>query len=319
MTEENESTELLQLPRRVVVWFHDESTFYANNRRKVHWVHLSEGAVPKPKGEGASIMVAHFVSADYGWLQSKDGSEMAWILFKAGKGRDGYSTTDNIIVHAKQAMDILEKHFPNDDHILIFDNASTHLKCADDAPAARDMPKNPSQTWGTIVTIKDARGNIMRGPDGKTLKKKVPMADMKLTDGSTQSFYFPEGHSKAGWFKGMAEILRERGFADEAGLRAECPGFKCPVGKVPRCCCCRFLYNQPDFFNVKSRLETVCEEQGFRVLFLPKFHCELNFIEMCWGFAKRIYRQFPLSSREDDLECNVIAALDSIPLASMRR
>ena len=103
------------------------------------------------------------------------------------------------------------------------------------------------------------------------------------------------------------------------GLRAECPGFKCPVDKVPRCCCRRFLYNQPDFFNVKSHLETVCKERGFRVLFLPKFHCELNFTEMCWGFAKRIYRQCPLSSREDDLKCNVIAALDSIPLASMRR
>jgi hypothetical protein len=136
MTEENESTELLQLPRRVIVWFHDESTFYANDRRKVRWVHLSEGAVPKPKGEGASIMVTHFVSADYGWHQSKDGSEMAQILFKAGKGCDGYFTTDNIITHAKQAMDILEKHFPNDDHILIFNNASTHLKHADDAPAA---------------------------------------------------------------------------------------------------------------------------------------------------------------------------------------
>lgn len=25
---------------RVVLWFHDESTFYANNHRKAYWVHL---------------------------------------------------------------------------------------------------------------------------------------------------------------------------------------------------------------------------------------------------------------------------------------
>jgi hypothetical protein len=319
MMEENEITEHPQLPRRVVAWFHNKSTFYANDHRDVRWVHLSEGTVPKPKGEGASIMVAHFVSADYRWLQSKDGTETAQILFKAGKGRDGYFTTNNIIAHAKLVIDILEKHFPDDDHIIIFDNASTHRKHTDDTPAACNMPKNPSQTWGTIVTIKDTHGNVMRSPDGKTLKKKVPMADTKFADGSPQSFYFPEGHNKAGWFKGMAQVLREHGFAEEAGWRAECPGFKCPVDKVPQCCCCRFLYNQPDFFNVKSKLEMVCEERGFRVLFLPKFHCELNFIEMCWGFAKRIYRQYPLSLQEDDLEHNVIAALDSIPLASMHR
>jgi hypothetical protein len=56
--------------RRVVVWFHDESTFYANDRRRERWVHETEGAVPQPKGEGASLMVVDFVSADYGWLRS---------------------------------------------------------------------------------------------------------------------------------------------------------------------------------------------------------------------------------------------------------
>ncbi|KAG1738317.1 uncharacterized protein EDB91DRAFT_1054548 [Suillus paluster] len=54
--------------RRVVVWFHNESTFYANDRRKLIWEHKSKGAVPQPKGEGSSLMVADFVSADYRWL-----------------------------------------------------------------------------------------------------------------------------------------------------------------------------------------------------------------------------------------------------------
>ena len=36
------------------------------------------------KGDGASLMVADFVSADYRWLRSPDGKESARVLFKAG-------------------------------------------------------------------------------------------------------------------------------------------------------------------------------------------------------------------------------------------
>lgn len=59
----------------VVYWFHDESVFYANDRQKTRWVHKSGKAVPHAKGEGASLMAADFVSADYGWLRSLDGKE----------------------------------------------------------------------------------------------------------------------------------------------------------------------------------------------------------------------------------------------------
>jgi hypothetical protein len=79
------------------------------------------------------------------------------------------------------------------------------------------------------------------------------------------------------------------------------------------------VYNEPDFVNVKTILEKNCNARGFKVLFLPKFHCELNFIEQCWGFAKRIYRLNPESSREDALERNMLAALEAVPLKSMRK
>ena len=44
----------------------------------------------------------------------------------------------------------------------------------------------------------------------------------------------------------------------------------------------------------------------------------LNFIEQCWGYAKRIYRLNPPSSREDHLEKNALASLEVVPLKSMR-
>ena len=58
--------------RWIVIWVHDESTFYANDRHVLHWVHSSESAKPYAKGEGASQMVADFVSPDYGWLREKN-------------------------------------------------------------------------------------------------------------------------------------------------------------------------------------------------------------------------------------------------------
>ncbi|KAF8546040.1 hypothetical protein OG21DRAFT_1380904, partial [Imleria badia] len=230
-------------------------------------------------------IVAHFVSADYRWLCSPDGEESAIVLFKAGKSQDGYFTNDNIVAHATQAMDILAKYYPNEDHVLIFDNAMTHLKHADDALAARRMPKGPSATWGISKVSCDNKGNIILGENGRPVKEKVRMGDGRLPDGTPQSLYFPEGHEKASWFKGMAQILIECGYTDSSGLKTECKDFKCPADRVDCCCRC-LLYTQPNFTKVESLLETTCRRRGFNVIFLPKFHCELNFIEQCWGDAK---------------------------------
>ena len=53
---------------------------------------------------------------------------------------------------------------------------------------------------------------------------------------------------------------------------------------------------QPDFVAIKSLLETTFKAWGFTVVFLLKFHCELNFIEQCWGYVKQIYQMYLPSS-----------------------
>jgi hypothetical protein len=50
---------------------------------------------------------------------------------------------------------------------------------------------------------------------------------------------------------------------------------------------------------------------GFQIIFLPKFHCELNPIEQGWGYAKRVYRFFP---EYDQLQNNAIESLESVPI-----
>jgi transposase len=307
--------------RRVITWFHDESVFYAHDRRKKSWYHKDAAAKPYSKGDGHSLMVADFVSADFGWILSHDGKQSARRILKPGASRDGYFTNDDILDQVEDAMRIVKECWPEYDHVFIYDNASTHLKRADDALSARRMPKGtskPGTNWGVEATKHDpATGRIIY-KDGKPEKVKIRMQDAQFADGTPQPLYFPEGHERAGVFKGMAVILEERGFKDARNLRAECKNFKC-APNAQTCCCRRLLYNQPDFANVETILESTCRARGCDVFFLPKFHCELNFIEQCWGYAKRIYRLNPPSSREDQLEKNTLAALEAVPLKSMRK
>jgi hypothetical protein len=309
--------------RRTVVWDHDETVFTANDRRERRWVPITENPVPRPKGEGHSLMVSDFVSADYGWLRSPDGKKSARVLMRPGAQRDGYFMNDDIVAQATKAMDILQEYYPHEDHILIYDNATTHLKRARDAISARRMPmkmSKPERNWLVPAPSLDEDGRQIFSSKGEKLKKSIQMAPGSFADGTPQPFYFPEGHTHAGIFKGMKVILEERGFpaAQLNRLKCECHNFHCPAGRTD-CCIRRILYCQPDFRNVKSVLEDHCNQRGVEVLFLPKFHPELNPIEQCWGRAKWVYRQLPPSPSEEDLERNAVKSLDSIPIVLMRR
>ena len=77
--------------------------------------------------------------------------------------------------------------------------------------------------------------------------------------------------------KGLQTVLEEHGFEVQK-LRAKCTPV-CPF-ESQNCCMARLLSQQEDFVNQESMLESMIKEQGHLHLFLPKFHCELNPIEM---------------------------------------
>jgi transposase len=323
-----------------VIWYHDESIFYAHDRRRRTWYHKDADAIPYKKGDGVSYMVADYFSADFGWLRTPDGKPGARRSMRPGKKRDGYFSAEDIEEQAITACKLVHERWPDYDHVFIYDNATTHRKRGEGALSARAMPKgisgtatgknkNPDSNFLVPVNKRNPDGSRMYDAHGTLLKEQIRMTGAYFADGSPQELYFPADADKhAGKFKGMELILEERRRKGDLGRlsaqelkkkNAECKSFKCIDQHSGTCFMRRMLFTQPDFAAVKSCLEDTCTEFNVTVLFLPKFHCELNPIEMVWGYAKRVYRMNPESSREDVLERNTLSALDQVPLESMRR
>jgi hypothetical protein len=76
--------------------------------------------------------------------------------------------------------------------------------------------------------------------------------------------------------------------ADEDIARSQEPESSEPVNNW--CCMYRVLSLQSDFATKKPMLQHYVKSQGHVCMFLLKFHCELNPIEMLWGYAK--YHKF---------------------------
>jgi hypothetical protein len=73
-------------------------------------------------------------------------------------------------------MEILKKHYPDEDCVLIFDNTTTHLKCPDEALSAWNMPKftcEKGTNWGPETNAISADGKPVHGPDRKVIKIKI--------------------------------------------------------------------------------------------------------------------------------------------------
>jgi hypothetical protein len=70
---------------------------------------------------------------------------------------------------------------------------------------------------------------------------------------------------------------------------------------------------QPDFQEQKSLVQETIEAAGHLCIFLPKFHCKLNFIEFFWGAVKR-YLQEHCNYTYDGLRANIPKALASVEL-----
>ncbi|KAH8922882.1 hypothetical protein BT69DRAFT_1219761 [Atractiella rhizophila] len=115
----------------------------------------------------------------------------------------------------------------------------------------------------------------------------------------------------------MELVLKERGLWPEKGLKGRCK--QATDHQADHTCCAeRLLASQPDFRTQKGAVVEAIEAAGHYALMLPKFHCQLNFIEFFWGRMKYYLRENCRYTFEG-LKENMHAALKSVQLSTIRK
>jgi hypothetical protein len=139
--------------------------------------------------------------------------------------------------------------------LFLFDHLSAHTLLGLDALRAFDMNKS--------------NGGKQRKQKDTVIPMNNPTVECR---GKTQKMT-----TEAGVPKGLQQTLEEHGF-DIRAMRVKC-FLVCPF-ENNNCCMAQLLSKQDDFRNQISLLKQNIRTRGHICVFLPKFHCELNPIEM---------------------------------------
>ncbi len=250
--------------REIIPNFHDESTFHGNEESRSAWLRKDEQPLRK-KGRGKLIHASAFINPETGRLIYTDKSgkvrDSMKIIYPGAQG-DAWWDTNQLLAQMVDAVEILELAHPGKQSLFIFDQSSAHASLPPDALKAFEMNKSDG---GKQCKQRDT-----------VIPESNPVVDLR---GKAQKMTLENGKAK-----GMQRVLEERGF-NVAHLRAKCS----PVCSIENmnCCMARLLSQQDDFKNQPSMLETFIHSRGHECIFLPKFHCELNPIEMVHFFNSK--------------------------------
>jgi hypothetical protein len=86
--------------------------------------------------------------------------------------------------------------------------------------------------------------------------------------------------------KALDQLLREAQAAADEPLEESGNTILRVDSSCTDCCMKKMIANQQDFRSERPLIQLIIEEAGHKCWFLPKFHCELNPIEMYWGWVK---------------------------------
>ena len=286
----------IQLPlpnpdvRPLVLVAHDEMTAQANDSASKSWV-LEDQHQLRKKGVGRGLHQSDVICSTVGWL--KDASQ----TLEYGKLYEGYWTGELFVKQMREKIiPAFERAHPaNYQALFLIDNSQGHGTHAEDALLASRM-------------------NVR--PGGKQAKMRNGWF-VKDGERVQQPMVFPVDHpSYPGEAKGIKVVLAERGLL-YPNLKGACTP-SCPKDETETCCGRRLLSSQPDFLAQKSLIEEVVTELGHLCIKLPKYHCELNFIEYFWGAVKRHLREnceYTFMGLKD----NMGIALTSVSIETIRR
>jgi hypothetical protein len=153
--------------------------------------------------------------------------------------------------------------------VLVFDQSSAHVSHREGALNAFDINLTDR---GKKLTLKDT----YYPPEYTILELR----------GTIQTLYTIDAQGNK-VNKGVKTILQERGcwpeYTPNLKCKIRCPNpmaYPVPISNKPPCCLARILLTHKDFFEQKSAIRMLIEERGHKCVFIPKFHCELNAIEM---------------------------------------
>ena len=271
--------------RQLVLLYHDESCFHANEGPSWQWAEEGKLAI-RPKSAGRGIMVSDFIMEHDGFLALTDGEhehaklrypsipKFARVLFRYGSQSEGYWNCEKFLIQVETAVQIAEKKYPTQNFTLvfIFDQSSGHTAYPEDALNAHRM-------------------NVSDG--GKQPKRRDTVWNGRAPSMTTAS----------GQPKGLRTVLEERN-VNTAGMN------KADMVKV--------LADMHDFKVQKTRVEELISKHGHKCIFLPKYHCELNPIERVWGQAKR-YTRTNCDYSFTGLDKTINPALDSVSVSLIRK
>jgi hypothetical protein len=241
-----------------------------------------------------------------------------------GKGFDAWWDLKQLITQVKHTIAIFDYTHPNCIGVFVFDRSSAHEGFAEDALNANPMNVNPGgkqkKMRDTIIPLnnpdpvpgeEDTRGQIqhMCFPDDHE--------DPKLR-GQQKGIRVVLMERKSIWDKYTAICkARSTKIVGKCGLCTKSQVHKDAERRVAKveemgpqedtiptdektvletaappaavdewCCMYRVLSLQEDFLTEKPLIQSAIEKAGHVCLFLPRFHCELNPIEMLWGYGK---------------------------------
>ena len=271
--------------KRLVLLYHDESCFHANEGQQWQWTEVDKLAL-RPKSQGRGLMVSDFIDEHCGFLRlsaeeyeitklaKPDLPAAARVLFKFGAQGDGYWNSEHFIAQVKVALKIAEFKYPSSDNdlVFLFDQSSGHCAYAEDALIAHKM-------------------NVSNGG-------KQPFMKETIWDARPQKMV-----TSTGLQKGLKSVLEERG-VNVKGMKKE------DMVKV--------LEEMRDFKFQKTKVEELILNKGHRVMFIPKFHCEINPIERVWCHGKK-YTRANCDYTFAGLEKTINTALDSVSVELIRK
>ena len=271
--------------KRLVLIYHDESSFHANEGQSWQWAEEDKLAL-RPKSQGRGLMVSDFIDEHCGYLRLTPEEEevaklsqpdlpvSARVIFRFGAQGDGYWNNEHFISQVITAIKIAEFKYPatNNTIVFLFDQSSGHCAFADDALIAHKM-------------------NVSDGG-------KQPYLRDTVWDGKPQKMVTSDGLQK-----GLKRVLQERGVNVKKMLRDD-------MIKV--------LEEMRDFKFQRTRVEELILSKGHRVMFIPKFHCEINPIERVWCRSKQ-YTRAHCDYTFPGLEQTIELALDSVDVQLMRK